>query len=89
MQHVRRNRQDQEQMKIDEDTLNSAIEYCIDEYVRLIEHREMLREFWFQGMTISGIAAKHNKSDTAVKKVLYDTGDKVLLRADKISRKNN
>lgn len=76
-------------MKIEENILNSAIEYCIDEYVRLIEHREMLREFWFQGMTIAGIAEKHNKSETAVKKVLYDTGDKVLLRADKISRKNN
>lgn len=76
-------------MKIEENILNSAIEYCIDEYVRLIEHREMLREFWFKGMTIAGIAEKHNKSETAVKKVLYDTGDKVLLRADKISRKNN
>ena len=76
-------------MKIEENILNSAIEYCIDEYVRLIEHREMLREFWFEGMTISGIAEKHKKSDTAVKKVLYDIGDKVLLRADKISRKNN
>lgn len=76
-------------MKIEENILNSAIEYCIDEYVRLIEHREMLREFWFQGMTIAGIAEKHNKSETAVKKVLYDTGDKVLLRADKISRKSN
>jgi predicted DNA-binding protein YlxM (UPF0122 family) len=76
-------------MKIDEDTLNSAIEYCIDEYVRLLEHREMLREFWFQGMTISGIAEKHNKSESSVKDVLYKIGDKVLIRADKISRKNN
>lgn len=76
-------------MKIEENILNSAIEYCIDEYVRLVEHREMLREFWFNGMTIAGIAEKHNKSETAVKKVLYDTGDKVLIRADKISRKNN
>jgi DNA-binding NarL/FixJ family response regulator len=76
-------------VKIDDDILNSAIEYCIDEYVRLIEHREMLREFWFKGMTISGIAEKHNISETSVKKVLYNIGDKVLLRADKISRKNN
>lgn len=76
-------------MKIDDDILNSAIEYCIDEYVRLIEHREMLREFWFHGMTIAGIAEKHNISETSVKKVLYNTGDKILLRADKISRKNN
>lgn len=76
-------------MKIDDDILNSKIEYCIDEYVRLIEHREMLREFWFQGMTIAGIAEKHNISETSVKKVLYDTGDKVLLRADKLSRKSD
>ena len=74
-------------MKIDDDILNSAIEYCIDEYVRLIEHREMLREFWFQGMTIAQISEKHNKSETRVKKVLYDIGDKILLRADKLSRK--
>lgn len=76
-------------MKIDDDILNSAIEYCIDEYVRLIEHREMLREFWFKGMTISGIAEKHNISETSVKKVLYNTGDKILLRADKLSRKTD
>lgn len=76
-------------MKIDDDILNSKIEYCIDEYVRLIEHREMLREFWFKGMTIAGIAEKHNISETSVKKVLYDTGDKVLLRADKLSRKSD
>lgn len=76
-------------MKIDDDILNSAIEYCIDEYVRLIEHREMLREFWFKGMTIAGIAEKHNISETSVKKVLYNTGDKILLRADKLSRKTD
>lgn len=76
-------------MKIGEDILNSKIEYCIDEYVRLIEHREMLREFWFQGMTIAQISEKHKLSDTSVKKVLYNTGDKILLRADKLSRKSD
>lgn len=76
-------------MKIDADTLNSAIEYCIDEYVRIIEHREMLREFWFGGMTISGIAEKHNKSESCVKDVLYKIGDQILLRADKRSKKTN
>lgn len=76
-------------MKIDEDTLNSAIEYCIDEYVRLIEHRQMLREFWFEGYTIAGIAEKHKKSETSVKDVLYKIGDQILLRADKLSRKTN
>lgn len=73
-------------MKIPEDTLNSCINYCIDEYVRLEEHRDILREFWFKGFTISGIAEKHNKSDSVVKDVLYKIGDKILLRADKMSQ---
>lgn len=85
---MRRNRAHKKQMKIDPDTLNSAIEHCIDEYVRLVEHREMLREFWFYGYTIEGIAEKHNKSETAVKNVLYKIGDQVLLRAEKISKIN-
>jgi hypothetical protein len=76
-------------VKIDDDILNSKIEYCIDEYVRLVEHRDMLREFWFLGLTIAQISAKHNKSETRVKNVLYDIGDKILLRADKLSRKTD
>ena len=71
-------------MKIDEETLNSNIEYCIDEYVRLIEHRDIMREKWFRGYTLDELAAKYNKSLTAIKRIVYDEGDKILLRASKM-----
>lgn len=71
-------------MKIGEDVLNSHIEYCINEYVRLYEHREMLYEKWFEGLTLEQLAEKHNLSLTAVKNIIYGMGDKVLLRASKM-----
>lgn len=69
---------------IDKDILNSNIEYCINEYVRLYEERDILREKWFKGMTIEQIAAEHNKSETMIKQVLYGIGDEILLRASKM-----
>ena len=73
-------------MKLDDipDILNSNIEYCIDEYVRLIEHREILREKWFQGKTIEQIAEKHNLSVARIKTILYKQGDMVLIKASKM-----
>lgn len=72
------------QHDIPADTLNRNINYCIDEYVRLIKHRDMLRDKWFYGLTISQIAEKYGISDTAVKSVIYDIGDEILLRASKM-----
>ena len=66
---------------IPEDVLNSNIEYCIDEYVRLIRHREMLRDKWFHGLSLESIAEKYDISTTATKDVIYGIGDKILLRA--------
>ncbi len=71
-------------MKIDDDIPNSRINHCIDEYVRLIEHREMLREKWFYGKTLEEIAEEHNLSVTQVKNIIYKQGDKVLIRASKL-----
>ena len=71
-------------MKIDDDIPNSRINHCIDEYVRLIEHREMLREKWFYGKTLEEIAEDHNLSVTQVKNIIYKQGDKVLIRASKL-----
>lgn len=71
-------------MKIAEDILNSNIEYCIDEYVRLIEHRDILRDKWFSGYSLEALAAKYNKSPTAIKDIVYGKGDKILLRAAKM-----
>lgn len=71
-------------MKIDKDTLNSNINYCIDEYVRLVEHRDILREKWFYGYTLDELAGKYNKSVDAIKKVVYGIGDDILIRASKM-----
>lgn len=71
-------------MKIPEDTLNSNINYCIDEYVRLIEHRQILREKWFDGITIEELASRHKLSETRIKEILYKQGDKILIRASKM-----
>ena len=71
-------------MKIPEDTLNSNIEYCIDEYVRLYEHRNILREKWFEGLTIEELASRHKLSETRIKDILYKQGDKVLIQASKM-----
>ena len=74
---------DQEEMTHDipPDTLNSNIEYCIEEYVRNIEHREILRESWFQDKSFEMIAQDHDVSVTTVKNIIYGIGDKVLLKA--------
>lgn len=69
---------------INDDIKNSDIERCIDEYVRLIEHREILRERWFQGKSLEELAESHNKSLTVIKRIIYGTGDKVLLKAAKM-----
>ena len=68
-------------MKIPKNTLNSAIEYCIDQYVRLYRDREILRDRWFRGLSIKEIADKHHLSDTYVKQIFRDIGDEVLFRA--------
>jgi len=71
-------------VKIAPDILNSNIEYCINEYVRLYEHRAILREKWFEGLTLQQIAEKHSLSETRVKTIIYDIGDDILIRASKM-----
>lgn len=73
--------------QIPDDVLNSNVEYCIDEYVRLVKHRRMLRDKWFEGLTLEAIAEKYGLSVTATKDVIYGIGDTVLLRAIKMSEK--
>ena len=63
------------------DVKNSDIEYCINEYVRPIEHREILYKHWFNQVTIGELARDYNISETSIKKILYGIGDKVLLKA--------
>ena len=71
-------------MKINENILNSNIEYCINEYVRLVEHRDILREKWFYGYTLDQLADKYNRSTASIKQIVYGIGDKVLQRASKM-----
>ena len=87
MPHLPRKRESpeagQEEMTHDipEDTLNSNINYCIDEYVRLEQHREMLRDKWFRGVAFDKLAEKYGVSLQTAKNVVYDIGDPILVRA--------
>lgn len=67
--------------KIPPTTKVSNINYCIDEYVPLIEHRQILREHWFHGYSIMRLASEHLLSETTIKNILYETGDRILLMA--------
>ena len=69
---------------IGDDIKNSDIEHCIDEYVRLEEHRAILRERWFKGKTLDQLAADHHLSTTIIKRIVYNTGDQILLKASKM-----
>lgn len=75
--------------KIPEDTLNSNIEYCINEYVRVREHQDILRERWFEELTLKEISDKHHICVDSVKKIVYGTGDKILSRASKLKNIQN
>ena len=71
--------------RIGADIRNSDIVYCIDEYVRLKVHREILKAHWFDGVTLEGLAGEYHLSLTAIKKIVYDIGDVVIARAARMS----
>jgi hypothetical protein len=70
--------------KIPENVTNSTLNFCINEYVRLEKHRDMLRDKWFMGLTLEQIAEKYEISDTQTKNIIYNIGDRVLLKASKM-----
>lgn len=70
--------------KIPDDVTNTNLNFCINEYVRLEKHRDMLRDKWFIGLTLEQIAEKYEISDTQTKNIIYGIGDKVLLKAAKM-----
>lgn len=72
--------------KIGADTLNSNIEYCINEYVRLYRDRDILRDKWFYGLTLEQIAEKYKISLTYTKDIVYGIGDNILFRASNLSK---
>lgn len=70
--------------KIPDHITNTNLIYCIDEFVRIERHREMLKDKWFVGLTLEQIADKYYLSDTQTKNIIYGIGDKVLLKAAKM-----
>ena len=71
---------------IPDHVLNSDIVYCISEYVRNIEHRNILLDWWFYGYTLEGLAEKYHRSLTGIKNVIYGIGDEILIKASKRSK---
>ena len=70
---------------VGDDVKNSDIEFCINEFVRSIENRNILHKHWFERKTISELSEEYHVSETAIKKIIYNIGDKILLKAQKIS----
>ena len=70
--------------KIPDDVTNTNLNFCINEYVRIDKHKDMLRDKWFMGLTLEQIAEKYEISDTQTKNIIYGIGDKVLLKAAKM-----
>lgn len=73
--------------EIPEEVTNSSVEHCISEYVRNVNHRNMLRDKWFHGLTLEQIAEKYHLSVTSTKDIIYGIGDKVLIRATALTMK--
>ena len=66
---------------IPEQITNSAVNHCIDEYVRLDRDRQILRDHWFGGLSFKALADKYDVTLNTIKRVIYGQGDKVILRA--------
>lgn len=70
--------------KIPEDVTNTNLILCINEYVRIDKHKDILKDKWFRGLTIEQIAEKYEISETRAKQIIYGIGDKILLIATKM-----
>ncbi len=68
--------------EIPEHVKNSDVIYAIDEYVRLEEHRNILKDHWFKGLSFYELTKKYNLSLTTVKNIIYGIGDKILLKIE-------
>ena len=66
--------------KIPDTVKNSDVLFMIDEYVRLVRDRDILKDHWFGGMTFEELAEKNDISATKVKSIIYNIGDKILLK---------
>lgn len=59
---------------------NEAVNAAIDSYVRLERDRDILRDHWFGGLSFMKLSEKYDLSLTAIKKIVYKQGDRVLLK---------
>ncbi len=60
---------------------NSDLQYCISEYVRYGVHQDMLRDHWFNNMSLQSIAEKYHYSLTTTKDIVYGIGDDIIKMA--------
>lgn len=65
---------------IPEHATNEAVNAAIDSYVRLERDRDILRDHWFRGLSFMKLSEKYDLSLTAIKKIVYHQGDRVLLK---------
>lgn len=65
---------------IPDDAKNSDVHYLLDEYVRFDRDRMILEDHWFGNLSFYQISEKYKISLTAVKKIVYGIGDKILLK---------
>lgn len=72
---------------IPKEALNTSIERLIREYVRLERDRDILYDHWFRGQSFQALAERHDLSVTAIKKIVYNIGDPILLMAATDSQK--
>lgn len=66
--------------EIPETAKNSDVHYLLNEFVRVDRDRMILEDHWFGGLSFYQISEKYNISLTAVKKIVYGIGDKILLK---------
>ena len=62
------------------DIPNSLLIASINEWVKSERNRTLLIRRFIDGLTFEELSEEFNLSPQAVKKIVYDKGDKVLLR---------
>lgn len=63
-----------------DDIPNSLLINAINEWVKSERNRTLLIRRFIDGLTFEELSEEFNLSPQAVKKIVYDKGDKVLLR---------
>ena len=59
---------------------NSQISVLIDEYIHNERNRRLLKRRFIDGITFDALSAEFDLSVRQVKKIVYEQGDKILIR---------